>query len=467
MIASYKKVAKIFSIACLIFVLIVIFIWFYRYRWAQIVGYGSSHLMKPASIEGFTDRKCYAKGDTVTFFIRSTRKQGKGILRRISAPYRYKRLDTFHFNQIKQPLSNKQASNGCNWDPSLRWTVNDSLPSGYYNMKLQNAEDTTNVTFLINNPSNKQVDVAILSPVSTWVAYNTWGGKSLYANGLDSSDVYFVASNRPTTSLNYTKRRRLQSIHTEAQIFNWFNNHYRTILYPDYALENLPQNLKSVDIIVLAYHCEYFSEAMYDNLEKLVYTKNKSLISLGGNQIYMKVQWDSNHNQMECHKDLTFFKNQWELGGNWRNNFRSEALFLGGRYTPAGLHTFAPYKVTKPDHWLFDGLDVEKGDLFGDDGINKYPLSGYETDKPTVFSRWGVTKIAKGLNPESGKPNGIYTGEKARNTNNQGGAVMTYKKPCPENGILNTASIQSGSGLGTDSVFTGIIQNFVKKFSTN
>lgn len=39
---------------------------------------------------------------------------------------------------------------------------------------------------------------------------------------------------------------------------------------------------------------------------------------------------------------------------------------------------------------------------------------------------------------------------------------MTYKKPCPENGILNTASIQSGSGLGTDSVFTGIIQNFVK-----
>jgi hypothetical protein len=40
---------------------------------------------------------------------------------------------------------------------------------------------------------------------------------------------------------------------------------------------------------------------------------------------------------------------------------------------------------------------------------------------------------------------------------------MTYKKPCPENGILNTASIQSGSGLGTDSIFTGIIQNLVKK----
>lgn len=459
----FYRIFKACAITGLILICLVIFTWFYRYRWAQIVSYNHSAQMEPTSIEGYMDKHQYSEEDTATLFIRSANNKGTGVLRRISAPYQYQNMDTFHFGKIEQPLNDYQASNGCDWSPVMELPIKSKLKPGYYNILLTNQTDTSNITFLVNDPDQK-ADIVVLSPTSTWVAYNKWGGKSLYSNGIDSSDVYFVAANRPNTALNYTKRRRKQSIHVEAQIFNWFDQNYNAALLPDYALERMHPQLKKADIIVLAYHCEYFSEKMYDNLEKLVYKKEKSLLALGGNQIYIKVQWNNNYSQMECHKDLTFFKNQWELGGNWRNNFRSEALFLGGRYTPSGLHTFAPYKVKKPNHWLFDGLNLEKGDLFGKRGINKYPLSGYETDKPTIFSKWNITKVAKGLNPKEGAPNAIFKGEEARNTDNRGGAVMTLKRTRKENGILNTASIQSGAGLGADSVFTGIIQNFVEKF---
>ena len=41
---------------------------------------------------------------------------------------------------------------------------------------------------------------------------------------------------------------------------------------------------------------------------------------------------------------------------------------------------------------------------------------------------------------------------------------MIFKQYDNDNAILSTGSIQSGSGLGTDVIFTKIIQNFVKKY---
>ena len=54
----------------------------------------------------------------------------------------------------------------------------------------------------------------------------------------------------------------------------------------------------------------------------------KSLISIGGNQIYWKTKWNSDTDVMECRKDLTFFKNTFDLGGMWKHNFKSEDRLL-------------------------------------------------------------------------------------------------------------------------------------------
>jgi hypothetical protein len=43
--------------------------------------------------------------------------------------------------------------------------------------------------------------------------------------------------------------------------------------------------LQNKKVIVLPYHAEYFSNKMYNNLEKLIYS-GRSLLALGANQIY-------------------------------------------------------------------------------------------------------------------------------------------------------------------------------------
>ncbi len=459
-ISDFFRISKrpLYLTIPLLLILIILAIWHIRYRSQTTVTFGPSENKMRKAIEGYTDQFYYGQRDTITFYIRNQAPKGKGILRKITAPYQYRTFDTFAFEKIKQPLHKQQATQGCQWAPFLSLPLKSQYSAGYYNLHLTNQQDTTNITFLIG-AEEKKPEIAILAPVSTWVAYNNWGGKSLYQNNLDSHDVYTVSANRPLTSLNYNRRRERQSIHVEANIFNWFNQFYEASLFPDYALEKLPRGLKEAEILVLAYHCEYFTTEMYNNLQQLVKDQGKALISLGGNQIYWKAQWHNNYAQLECHKDLTLFQD-WSFGGTWKHNLRSEAGFLGVRYSPAGLHTYAPYQVKKPGHWLFNGTGVKRGAVFGRKGINKYPLSGYEMDKTTYQSPNDVTVVAKGLNPKEGRYKKIC----ANKTDNKGGGTLAIRALSENHAILATGSIQSGSGLGVDSVFTKVIQNFVTRY---
>ena len=198
--------------------------------------------------------------------------------------------------------------------------------------------------------------------------------------------------------------------------------------------------------IILSYHCEYISSKTYNKLISLVKNSDKSLISIGANQAYWKVKWDSDFETMECRKDLTFFKDTYSFGGMWKHNFKNESKFLGVRYSDAGYNTYAPYKITNCNHWLLDNIQIPSDSLFGKNGIDSLGLSGLETDKVTIYSKNNVEIIAKGINLKDG------------------GAHMVFKQYNNDNAILSTGSIQSGSGLGTDVIFTKIVQNFVEKY---
>src|SRR5690606_18454554 len=76
-----------------------------------------------------------------------------------------------------------------------------------------------------------------------------------------------------------------------------------------------------------------------------------------------------------------------------------EYEFLGTGFSDEGMGTFAPYEVLKPEHWLFEGSGLQKGDLFGLRGINDLAISGDETDKVFTGNKKNVEVIARGRNP--------------------------------------------------------------------
>jgi hypothetical protein len=188
-----------------------------------------------------------------------------------------------------------------------------------------------------------------------------------------------------------------------------------------------------------------------------------SLISLGANQLYWVVQWHNNFSQMECHKDITFFRGTWSYGGMWKHHFRSPARYLGAQYSRAGMHTYAPYKVVaQPDHWILKGTNVHTGDLFGFRGIDDKPICGVETDK-AHNGRTNTEVIAHGMNCASKETGILYDSNDPRWDGSGGGDLMIEYLP---NGaaMLNTSAISSGAGLGADPVFSGMVQNFLGRF---
>ena len=428
--------------SCIFLLFLLVFSWFYRYRFIVTISTDQIEGMYSNDLEGYTDRMFYSNSDTIKFYLKSKSTQNYIYLDQIISPNRYKRIFKKSFGDIKQNLNLNQSKVGCNWEVSFSLPIDQSFDGGYYLVIL---EDDMNNKFnfpIIINEKNIKANIAILAPTSTWTAYNAWGGKSLYRNVVDSSSVYFVSTQRPNTIMLGGKH----DIQVEANIFNWFENNYNVNIYPDNILDQHPDILNDVSIIILSYHCEYISSKTYNKLINLVENSGKSMISIGGNQIYWKSEWDSKFQIMECRKDLTFFNNTYSLGGMWKHNFKNESKFLGVRYTDNGYNTYAPYKILIPNHWLFENIKIPADSLFGKTGLNSLGLSGLETDKVTRFSKNNVDVIAKGIN------------------SNNGGADMIYKKCNSGNGILSTGSIQSGSGLGTDMIFTQIINNFVGRY---
>jgi hypothetical protein len=252
--------------------------------------------------------------------------------------------------------------------------------------------------------------------------------------------VYEVSLYKANTVIYYTPIYGKHDLIMLQNIFNYFDNKYNTLIIPDYYLEQNLACFKNAKTIVLAYHCEYFSNLMYENLINLV--KNRNLISLGANQIYWRSKWYNNYTTMECRKDKTFFKSNDFIGGLWTMNKHSEAEVLGGSY--CGMVQPAPYQVLIPNHFLFKNSNVKKGTIFGKKGIDGNAICGDETDKTNSFTPKNAVIVARGTND-----------------NNQGGEIIYFNRN--KFGTLNTGAITSGSGLNTDKIFTNILDNFMKK----
>lgn len=433
----------------------LLMLWYSRYWFKSLNKHQLKENLKNPKLVGFTDKMFYKPGEMLKFFVSSEVKKRSSIrVCKLEIGQKETLLTNIEFDVFNQQSNIDSAKEGCNWKCNHELSLT-GYKQGYYKIYL---DDSFIITFIIGVDKPK-ASICVVAPVSTWVAYNHYGGQSAYDNYLEDKTVYYLSSLRPNLALEYNQVENIHDMNIEANIFNWFNEYYDVTLIPDYELEK--GNIES-DIVILSYHCEYFSSKMYQGLKKIA--KKASIINLGANQVYWKIKWNAEYTQMELRKDVSFFSSTLRIGGKWRHSFWPEERLLNASYTDAGIGTFAPYKVLLPQHWLFDGLDVSEDSLFGSSGLNSLGICGDETDKSTLISSINVETIARGVNCDIG---GLYENydSKASKWNSKGGGDLCFRLTNDNKGILNTGSVQSGSGLGTDEVFTKIIQNFILKFT--
>ncbi|GGK65537.1 hypothetical protein GCM10011405_11920 [Rufibacter glacialis] len=422
--------------------------------------------MVPQPLEGYTDKAFYLPGETVSFHLKAWQPQNHLRLQRNIADGEWEEIADHRFEALPQPDVLDEAQQGCHWSIGWQFTLPPTAAQGYYRAQLTHPslEKPSEIHFLVG-PASPIAKVAVLAPVTTWVAYNAYGGQSLYRNAISGDPVAFVSALRPNTALTYAPTQPVQhNLRLEAHLFHWFSKEYEADLYPDYYLEAHPKVFQNCQVLVLAYHAEYFSGKMYAALRDLVLWKHKSLVALGGNQVYWQVRWHQNFTQVECPKNGAFFHNEGQRGGLWRHTAHSEAQLLGAQFSEAGMGTFAPYRVLAPEHWLFAGTKRKEGELFGEQGLDGLPICGDETDKTTWSTPATTVILAKGLNKAETSGSNLYTKQDPA-WNGAGGGEITYTPLSESHAVLNSGSIQSGSGLGTDAVFTVLMQNFMRRYA--
>ncbi len=353
----------------------------------------------PEWVEGYTDKYSYIPGERVGLAVHSAKGEKASLrvirygspdrdvapARVVSAPHR------------RIPFMNHKT--GFKWSFDESFLIDKSWKSGMYEARLCVAERCFSAPFIVKSLSPEPL--AVVASTNTWEAYNQAGGSSLYhrskfAQCLGHPLENFVHAQRPKRTVYHANHL----LHVELPLYRWLDReHISYSLYSDADLHDDPTVFMKHEAIALNGHSEYWTDTAYRRMSDYVAGGGK-LLSLAGNVIYARVAYKDNLIELRTNGQMDSITNL--VGGHWRYLEQNEARLLGSGYTSAGASTYSPYRVLKPEHWVFQGTQLNIVELFGRDPAGKGGASGEETDKlnPAFPPNNTEVSLAEGTNPK-------------------------------------------------------------------
>lgn len=408
-----------------------------------------------AYIAAYSNVRSVARGDAIDLFLHSQRGSVSVEIYRFGD----KRQKMLTIDDVPARIQSENVDaykNGSAFEDKISLEIPRSWPSGLYGVKVEDDQgDSMWVAFAVTVPNvRERAKNAVLLSTNTWNAYNTWGGASLYkflySDESRRRSGERLAFDRPDHHMNpgaedpFDEHQKGSRVGGERWLMGWLERN--SISYDVLAASDLhryPDALAGYSNVVINTHGEYWTEQMRDALDSHL-DRGGSLTSLGGNGVYWKSTIAGM--QLETHKRETNHYHDGTRGGLWASVGRSEAAILGSRYDSRGYGTCAPYEVLLPDHPLFEGFSVEKGQLIGGSGrpsTSGIGASGWETDKVTEDTPKHAEIIAKGTNPDGG------------------GADMVYFDHSGGGAVFSAGSITYVKSLGYDTAIDHITKKFL------
>jgi N,N-dimethylformamidase beta subunit-like, C-terminal/GDSL-like Lipase/Acylhydrolase family/N-terminus of Esterase_SGNH_hydro-type len=340
-------------------------------------------------VEGYTAQLSYRPGDEIAFHVSSVADRFSLEIARIGA----ERMVVWKKEGLPgkaYPVPANASSHGCGWPAAFRLKVPEDWKSGYYTGRMEvtlpGGKKGASELFFVVRPARPGKDTKILLQLctNTYNAYSNWGGYSLYAyNGRDKVQGRRVSFNRPVHT---------QFPRWELPFVQWAE---KAGYHLDYAvnsdLEFHPELLEHYRLILSVGHDEYWSAPMRDNLEKFI-ASGGNVAFFSGNTCCWQVRSEENGRALVCWKqsyrdDPFYLKGEHRLLSSlWSHHLvaRPENLLTGVGFLWGGYHRShgqfmdgsAAFTVHRPDHWLFAGTGLKRGDAFG----GKDTIVGYECD---------------------------------------------------------------------------------------
>ena len=340
-------------------------------------GWQARRLGAPDAIEGFTDRVSVLSGQPFRLFVSATSPWW-----RVEAY----RMGWYHGAQARRVWASGRVrgrrqpgpviSAGTNmvrapWRPSL--TVQTSgWPAGSYLLRLSAASGVQRFVPVTVRSASTAGAVVLIDDVTTWQAYNLWGGYDLYTGPGGFADrAREVTFDRPYDANTYDNGAEWFMSFDQPAIALAEKIGVPLAYETDVDLDQDPGLLRGARAVISLGHDEYYSAAMRDRL-MASRDAGVNIAFLGANAIFRHIRFGSSplgaDRVVICYKvaseDPLFGVDNSATTQDWRDppDPRPESVLTGGFYECNPVSD--PYVVYDPANWIFAGTVARKGETF-------------------------------------------------------------------------------------------------------
>jgi hypothetical protein len=354
------------------------------------------------------------------------------------------------------------------WTPSLTFTVtSDWLPGDYLLKLVGSGEQQTHVPLTVRDDSSRAAYV-IQSSVTTWEAYNLWGGYDLYqgptttGGSSEANRSRVVSFDRPYSLPS--DRASTFFVDNELPLVSMVEQLGLDVTYStDVDLHEAPQRLLSHHALISLAHDEYWSSAMRQGVEA-ARDHGVNLMFLGANAMYRHIRLEPSSLGPDRHEidyksaseDPITTSNPSEATVDWPSPPvpRPESTVIGASYGCEPVS--AEMVVTDPSAWVFAGTGLSAG-------ARLPAVVGYEYDRynPALPGPRNVQLFTHSPVTCDGKPDN---------------SDMTYYTAPSGAGVFDTGTIRwvsllggacpAGSPVCPTAVAQRVTQNVLAAFGT-
>jgi hypothetical protein len=412
----------------------------------------SAKTFRSPHIEGYCSRQSLKAGESLDFLV-STRPSARFTLELFRMGYyggAGARLMTTlgpftGKEQPDAPIGPKRLRE-CQWEASTRFTIPADWASGVYLGRLTTQPEAADqpywqsyVIFIVTD--ERPADVVFQCSDNTWQAYNRWpDGWSLYTDprAAHAPDVA-VSFDRPYGKYCQIYEHPLsvgsgEFLLWEYPLCYWLEKEGYDVTYVSNSDLLDVKTITRGKALLSVGHDEYWDIRQYENVKAAI-EQGVNVLFLSANDCYMVTPFTAASNGA-ANRVLT----RQTCYGEFREDERSTyGKVLGPFANPGpderdliGARTIVPFNgggdwtCAKPDHWLFEGTGMKKGDSIPG-------LVGWEFHGEPDVERPGLEVVAEGNVWAGGTRLGKY-------------AATVYPGP-KNNFVFNATTIWWSQGL--------------------
>lgn len=356
-----------------------------------------AHPARDHEVEGYASRTSVNRGDTIQFKVStadptfSLQVFRMGWYSGLGARAMTERIE---LPGVRQPVPVPEPDTQlieCNWSVSYTLAIPDNAEdptdwaSGVYLVKLiSGTSHRDSFMIFVVRDDRRPSDLLLQSPVTTYQAYNNWGGNSLYSGSPVARKVSFDRPYNITQGNGASKF--LNNGGWEYNMLRWLEREGYDVTYcTNIDTHENPALLLSHRAFLSVGHDEYWSWEMRANVTA-ARDRGIHLGFFSANDIYWQIRFEASKATGEPDRTVVCYRFK-DLDpilrdGNPSNDYLTTIKFRELGYPEDALigvmYVYNPVDadivIEKADHWIFEGTGLNPGDHLPG-------LLGYEVDR--------------------------------------------------------------------------------------